>query len=167
MNKKNFVIASFISILIIVSYFIWIKFFYISSVEPGADGLIVITQINQDGILTGNKCSPFFVNKQADYIIQGKLDKIETYWNEDNTTHTVSAMMNIDKYIKGKHFKVDKIIIKDMLNFGKPTADEELNNVMGISDRPIFNEGKKVNMYLVESSNKLQVLCGKDGVEEL
>ena len=126
---------------------------------------MLVESIDKNGIILSQECSKTFVDRKADYIIEGTLGKVSVGWNQIKTSNSIDADFNIEKFIKGRPVRVNSFHIIDTLIFDQSL--ESLDNVFGINNRPVFNQGAHVRIYFSVSDNKLNIICGKYGIEEI
>ena len=170
-NKKVYFLILILFLLLIASGSVYYYFFRGPEIQVPADGVLQIKEVSNNLIILGNYCgSKNYVNKNADFIIEGTLEKVDENWNIDYTSHTINAEFYVEKFIKGRSFDVKQINILDIINFSNNTYRDNFRenpNYPGTQGRPNFKEGEKIRLYLVEWQGTLSILCGNYGVEEL
>ena len=171
MKNKNLGYVIIILSFVLIVTFIYLNYFKSPNVQIPSDGILRIKEVNNNLIILGNYCgSKNYVNKNADFIIEGTLKKVDENWNIDYTSHTINAEFYVEKFIKGRPFDVKQINILDIINFDIDTYRDNFRedpNYFGTRGRPNFKEGEKIRLYLVEWQETLNILCGNYGVEEL
>lgn len=164
MSKNKLLITAIIIIVILIAtYLVFNRYSSLSNVQIPANGVVEIQSINQNAILLGQTCGKNYVNKNADFILDGTITKVNENWNAEQTSHSINAEFIVENFIKGKTLNISKIMILDIINFDKPIKTDEIIS----NGRPIFNEGKKTRLYLKEYQGNLNILCGVYGVEEI
>lgn len=134
------------------------------AVTPEAfKGSAVVKQTGGAGLLIAECGDRNYIIRTADYIIEGIVINVETKWGQwlagEDTILTYSDI-SIERYVKGSPFEEDSLqIITRGGTVGEIT--------MGVEDMPIFHEGKRVRIYLVENDGELFIVCGERGVEEI
>jgi len=170
-NKKRYCIISILSFILIAATFIYFNHFREPDIQVPPDGILQIKSVNNNIIILGNFCGQDLVNKEADFIIEGTIEKLEESWNIDYTSHTINAEFCPEKFIRGRSFDVKKINILDIMSFDNEdyrddfyeNPDHWLKKI-----RPNFKEGERVRLYLVISpQGDLNIICGNYGVEKI
>lgn len=128
------------------------------------EGRIIVEQSGGAGMLIAEliaECADkSYITKTADYIIEGIVEKVESKWNEERTSIFTYTDLKIVKYVKGAPFTEDKLQIV--------TPGGIVGGIgLAVEDQPIFHEGKKVRIYLQETSGKFSIVCAQMGVEEI
>lgn len=158
--------------MLITATFIYSYYFRGPDVRIPPDGILQIKSVNNNMIILDNFCSWGLANKEAGFIIEGIIEKLEEGWNTDYTSHTISAEFYPEKFIRrGRPFDVKKINILDIMNFDN---DDHRDDFYEDPDhwlrkiRPNFKEGERVRLYLaVSPQGNLDIVCGNYGVEGL
>jgi hypothetical protein len=170
-NKKVYFLILVSFLLLIAGGSVYYYFFRGPEIQVSADGILQIKEISNNLIILDNYCgSKNYVNKNADFIIEGTLEKVDESWNIDYTSHIINAEFYVEKFIKGKSFDVKQINILDIINFDNNTYRDNFRedpDYFGTLGRPNFKEGEKIRLYLVEWQGTLSILCGNYGVEKL
>ncbi len=126
----------------------------------GAENKIIIKQSGGAAMLIAECGDKNYVTKIADYIIEGTVEKVESRYNEGETSIFTYSDLLIERYIKGEPFAENKIqIITPGGTVGEIT--------LWVEDQPIFHEGKKVRVYFKKVNDEFQIICGATGVEEI
>ncbi|MFC1663799.1 hypothetical protein ACFL0A_01610 [Patescibacteria group bacterium] len=97
-----------------------------------------------------------YISDKADYIIEGTVEKVEVKEVNKGEIFTYSDIL-IEKYLEGTPFDSDKMQIVT-----PGGCIEEI--CLWIEDQPIFNEGKKVRIYLQETNGEFSIVCAHSGV---
>lgn len=101
-----------------------------------------------------------YISNTSSHIVEGTVEKVESKWNEGNTSIYTYTNISIEKYVKGGQFKENTVQI---ITFGGTVGEV----VQWGEDEPVFREGKKVRVYLQEKNGEFSVVCAEFGVEEI
>jgi len=156
-NKK--LLYGVISILIVILGIVLFILGKTSNIQKPS-GKIVVKYTGGAGLLIAECADKSYIAKEADYIIEGIVEKVESKWNEDKTSILTYADFRIENYVKGKPFKENEL--QFITHGGQVGETRHL-----VEDEPIFHQGKKVRVYLKETNGELLVACGHAGVEDL
>lgn len=121
---------------------------------------IVVKQSGGAGILIPECSDKSYITEQADYIIEGTIEKVESRWNEEGTDIFTYSDLGIEKYVKGEAFEKDRLQII--------TPGGVVGEVGSwVEDQPIFHQGKSVRIYFKEEDGEFSIVCAQMGVEEI
>ncbi|MEK7501247.1 MAG: hypothetical protein AAB642_03950 [Patescibacteria group bacterium] len=124
------------------------------------EGRIIVKRSGGAGLLIAECADKSYITETADYIIEGTVEKVESKWNEERTSIFTYTDLKIVKYVKGAPFTEDKLQIV--------TPGGIVGEIgLAVEDQPIFHEGKKVRIYLQETSGEFSIVCAQMGVEEI
>jgi len=169
-NKKLFYWASaFLVVILIITLFTLSR---TTSDQPSTPDLpftpapeeqIIITQSGRSGrnIALAPGCEDKdFIRKEADYIIEGIIKKVENKRGQYDTVTTYSTLL-IERQNKGTPFTKKELQI---VTNGVMTDD---GTIIPGEDQPIFHEGKKIRIHLENINNGFSIVCAFLGVEEI
>ena len=123
-------------------------------------GQVIVKQSGGAGVLVAECGNRSYISNTADYIIEGKVGKVESKWNEGRTSILTYSEVSIEKCIKGAPFTANRLQIV--------TPGGTVGEVsQWVEDQPIFYEGKRVRIYLKEANGEFSIICGQFGVEEI
>ena len=123
------------------------------------EGQIIVKQSGGAGILIAECADKSYITEQADYIIEGTVEKVEIRWNDEKTNIFTYSDLRIEKYVKGEPFAEDTLQII--------TPGGTVGGVgVWVEDQPIFHEGKRVRIYFKEINGEFSIVCAQTGVEE-
>ncbi|MCX9010442.1 MAG: hypothetical protein OIN66_04885 [Candidatus Methanoperedens sp.] len=127
----------------------------------GVTVLIILLFINNAAALLSQECGDrnFIINTSS-HIVEGTVEKVESKWNEGNTSIYTYTNISIEKYVKGVPIPGNKVQMK---TYGGVIGEV----VQWGEDEPVFREGKKVRVYLQENNGEFSVVCAEFGVEEI
>jgi hypothetical protein len=100
-----------------------------------------------------------YIYSTADHIIEGTVKKVESRLGEGGNVFTYTDLA-IEKYVKGAPFGENQFQI---VTPGGTAGDIG----QWVEDQPIFHEGKKVRIYIVETNGQFSIVCAQFGVEEI
>ena len=101
-----------------------------------------------------------YIVKTADYIIEGKVERVESRWNEEQTSILTYTDLSIVKYVKGTPFAETALQIV--------TPGGTVGTIsQWVEDQPIFHEGKSVRIYFQKVNGEFSIVCARFGVEEI
>ncbi len=126
---------------------------------PGANP-IIIRQSGGAGALLAECQDRDYLNRTADYIIEGIVTGVESRWNEEKTGIFTYTGFTVSTYVKGTPLPVS---VFQIVTPGGTVGD--ITQV--VEDQPIFHVGKKVRLYLKKVNGEFSVVCGRFGVEDL
>lgn len=127
----------------------------------GVTVLIILLFINNAAALLIQECGDRnYISNTSSHIVEGTVEKIESKWDEGNTSIYTYTNISIGKYVKGAPIPGNKVQIK---TYGGVIGDV----VQWGEDEPVFREGKKVRVYLQENNGEFSVVCAEFGVEEI
>lgn len=120
---------------------------------PPSEGRVIVKQSGGQSMLIAECKDLSYVENTSDYIVEGKIEKAESRWNtEHNSIYTYSDF-TIEKYVKDKQLKYDKIQI---VTGGGCVA----GMCQGAEDSPVMGTGKK-RLYLTGAGGELMIHgCG-------
>ncbi len=173
-RSRRIIFLTVLTTLILVALFlIYNRNQALQKVKVPANGIIEVKSESQNGIILGNSCGKYFVEKKAKFIIDGFITKINESWNTERTSNKIVAEFSVDKFRRGPRLNVSKIIISDTIDFDKPMKEGELNPFSSSlrwdyrQNRPVFHEGQKTRLFLNEYNGDLNIICGNYGIEEI
>ncbi len=101
-----------------------------------------------------------YIIKTADYIVEGTVKRVESRWNEEQTSIFTYTYLSIDKYLKGMPFAESTLQIT--------TSGGTVGTIsQWVEDQPIFHEGKRVRIYFQKVNGEFSIVCARFGVEEI
>ncbi len=121
---------------------------------------VVVKQSGGSNILIKDCSNKSYITENADYIVEGTIEKVESKWNEERTSIFTYSDMAIERYVKGSKFSGNKIQI---ITPGGTVGEIS----MWVEDQPIFHEGKKVRLYFEEINGEFSIVCAQMGVEDI
>lgn len=127
---------------------------------PTPDGKIIVKQSGGAGMLRVECGDRNYISNIADYIIEGTVVKVESKWDEDQTSIFTCSNLSIEKYIKGTPLGEKELQI---VTPGGTVGDIS----QWVEDQPILHEGKRVRIYLQENNGEFSIVCAQFGVEEI
>ena len=129
--------------------------------EPAPiEGEIIVSQSGGAGALIRECSDRDYVASGSDYIIEGRVENVETKWNQDKTQIFTYTDLSIEKYVKGEPFQQKKIKIV--------TSGGTVGEVsQWVEDQPIFHAGKHVRIYFGKADGGFTIVCAQFGVEDL
>jgi hypothetical protein len=157
MMKNKRILLGIIGLLILV---IGLAIFAKISNILGTKGKKIVKSLEGSNLLIEECSDKSYIAKEADYIIEGTVEKVESKWNEDKTSILTYTNFRIENYVKGNPFK------EKMLQF--ITSGGKIGEIgQVVTDEPIFHPDKKVRVYLKEINGELSTICGPLGAEDL
>lgn len=131
-----------------------------SSSAPTKKVQIIVKQSGGSAMLIAECGDKSFIAKEANYIIDGIVEKVESKWNDEKTSIFTYTDLHIEKYVKGTSFTENKLQII--------TPGGEVKGIgQSVEDQPIFHQGKKVRIYFQNTSEGFSIVCAQAGVEEI
>lgn len=121
---------------------------------------IIVKQIGGTELLTTECANKSYITETADYIIEGIVEKVESKWNEENTSIFTYTYLQIEKYVKGTPFAENNLQI--VIPGGTVGEISQW-----VEDQPIFHEGERVRIYFKEVDGEFIIVCAQFGVEEI
>ncbi len=129
--------------------------------------VIILIVLSMDGLaIVSSDCGDInYVSGAADYIVEGKVEKVESKLVEEKSGFNGQSVftyntLTIEKYVKGNPLKENRVQI---VTIGGTAG--------GISvwaeDEPTFIEGTTVRVYLRETTGNFSLVCAEYGVEEI
>lgn len=127
----------------------------------GVTVLIILLLIgNAEALLTQECGDRNYIINTASHIVEGTVEKVESKWNEGNTSIYTYTNISIEKYVKGVPIPGNKVQIR---TYGGVIGEVKQWG----EDQPEFREGKKVRVYLQEINEDFSLVCAEFGVEEI
>ena len=132
-----------------------------ASVSPAPPaGPVVIRQSGGAGLLIADCQDRQYIIDTSDYIVEGRVDKVESSWNEDRSAIVTCSDLAIEKYVKGAPLVGDRLQIV--------TPGGTVGGItQAVEDQPVLHEGKKVRIYFQEVDGGFYIVCARFGVEDL
>jgi len=127
---------------------------------PPPTGPVVVKQSGGAGLLITECQDKQYIISTADYIVEGRVERVESNWDEDKSTIFTLTNLSIEKYVKGTPLAENELQI---VTPGGTVGD--ITQV--VEDQPIFHEGKRVRIYFREVDGEFHIVCARFGVEEL
>jgi len=127
---------------------------------PPPTGPVVVEQSGGAGLLIAECQDREYIVATADYIVEGRVERVESDWNEDRSAILTHTDLSIERYVKGAPFAENELQI---VTPGGTVGD--ITQV--VEDQPIFREGKRVRLYFQEVDGEFHIVCAQFGVEEL
>ncbi len=127
---------------------------------PEEESIIKVKQSGAAMALSSECQSKNFISSAANYIIEGKIENVESKWNKEKTNIFTYSKLTIEIYLKGAPFNQKKL---EIITDGGCVEDI----CQGVEDQPIFHQGKKVRIYFEKSNEKFSIVCAQMGVEEV
>lgn len=121
---------------------------------------VTVKQSGGMGMLIMECSDRDYITNVSDYIVEGTVIKVESRWNEENTSIFTYTDFFVEKYIKGEPFGTDSIRI---VTLGGTVG--EISQF--VEDQPIFHEGKKARIYFEQVNGEFSIVCAQMGVEEI
>ena len=121
---------------------------------------IIVNQSGGAGMLIAECGDRAYISHTADYIIEGRVENVDSRWNEGKTSILTYTDLSIQKYIKGTPFAENKLQI---VTPGGTVG----GSIQWVEDQPIFHQGKKVRIYFQEIDGEFSIVCAQFGVEEI
>ena len=122
--------------------------------------MVIVRQFGGSTMLIQECSTKSYLTEKADYIIEGVVESSESKWNEQKTSIYTYINIIIQKYLKGTPFEENKLQII--------TQGGEVDGIgQGVSNQPVFNQGKKVRIYFEKSNGEFSIVCARAGVEEI
>lgn len=127
---------------------------------PPAQNEIIVRQAGGAGALIAECGERDYVTRMSDYIIEGKIEKVEAAWNQDKSQILTRTDLTIEKYVKGEPFPQNKLQIV--------TPGGTVGEIsQWVEDQPIFHEGKRVRIYFEKIDGEFAIVCAQFGVEDV
>jgi len=101
-----------------------------------------------------------YIINSSSHIVEGTVEKVESKWDEGNTSIYTYNIISIEKYVKGVPIPGNKVQIR---TYGGVIGEL----VQQIEDQTVFREGKKVRLYLQEENGDFSLVCAGAGVEDI
>ncbi len=121
---------------------------------------IIVNQSGEASSLTQECNDRDYIASVSDYIIEGRVEKVEAKWNQDKTQIFTYADIPIEKYVKGAPFQQKRLKIV--------TPGGTVGEIsQWVEDQPIFHEGKHVRVYFQAVDGSFTIVCAQFGVEDL
>ena len=121
---------------------------------------VIVRQSGGAGALIAECGDKNYVARVSDYIIEGRVEKVEAMWNQDKSQILTYTNLSIEKYVKGAPFPQKKLKIV--------TAGGTVGEIsQWVEDQPIFHEGKRVRIYFEKLDGEFAIVCAQFGVEDL
>jgi len=127
---------------------------------PTPDSKIIVKQSGGAGMLRVECRDRNYISNIADYIIEGTVVKVESKWDEDQTSIFTYSNLSIEKYVKGTPLGNSELQI---VTPGGTVGDIS----QWVEDQPVLHEGKRVRIYLQENNGEFSIVCAQFGVEEI
>ena len=126
---------------------------------PSPGGKVIVKQSGGAALLIKECTDKSYITHEADYIVEGTVEKAESQWNESRTSIFTYTDLKIENYVKGAPFAQNELqIVTPGGTVGEVSQWAE--------DQPIFHEGKKVRIYFEEVNGEFSIVCAQFGVEE-
>jgi len=125
-----------------------------------SQNLIIVKQSGGMAIMSADCANQSYLTKNADFIVAGTIENVETKWNDDKTKIFTYSYLAINDYKKGDSIEGNKLQI---ITPGGCIGDF----CEWVEDQPIFHKGKNVMIYLKKTNGELSIVCGSFGVEEI
>jgi len=132
----------------------------IRQIEQPPELAFIVKQSSGQELLIEECADRDYINETADYIIEGTVEKVESKWNEENTSIFTYTTLLIEKYVKGTPSEDDRLQI---ITPGGTVGEVS----QWVEDQPIFHEGKKVRIYFEKTNGDYSIVCAQFGVEEI
>ena len=121
---------------------------------------VIVRQSGGAGALIAECGDKNYVARVSDYIIEGRVEKVEASWNQDKSQILTHTDLSIEKYVKGAPFPQKKLKIV--------TPGGTVGEIsQWVEDQPIFHEGKRVRIYFEKMDGEFAIVCAQFGVENL
>lgn len=127
----------------------------------GVTVLVILLLISNAAALLTQECGDrnYIINTSS-HIVEGTVEKVESKWNEGNTSIYTYTNISIEKYVKGVPIPGNKVQI---ITYGGVIGEVKQWG----EDQPDFREGKKVRVYLQEKNGDFSLVCAEFGVKEI
>jgi len=121
---------------------------------------VVVKQSGGAGLLIADCQDRQYIIDTSDYIVEGRVEKVESSWNEDRYAIVTCSDLVIEKYVKGAPLAGDRLQIV--------TPGGTVGGItQAVEDQPVLHEGKKVRIYFQEIDGGFYIVCARFGVEDL
>lgn len=121
---------------------------------------VIVRQSGGAGALIAECGDKNYVARVSDYIIEGRVEKVEARWNQDQSQILTHTDLSIEKYVKGAPFPQKNLKIV--------TPGGTVGEIsQWVEDQPIFHEGKRVRIYFEKIDGEFAIVCAQFGVEDL
>lgn len=120
---------------------------------------IIIKQSGGSSMLIAECGDPEYIYAQADYIVEGVVDKTKTKWNKDKTRIFTYIDFSVHKYVKG-----DPLGDNIRIELAGGCIDDVCE---AVEDQPILHEGERLRLYFHEVNGEFWIVCRIFGVEQL
>jgi len=151
-------ILIFIVLIVILGTFSYVLFAYLKNVNvPRGNLETIVKNSGGSAMLVAECANKSYIHDNADVILMGNVEKIETE-QEEGQIYTYSSIF-IEKFEKGN-------LDSNILTIITPGGCVELTCVV-VEDQPILHENKLVKIYLKQIEDEFSIFCGIAGVENI
>lgn len=127
----------------------------------GVTVLVILLMISNAAAILIQECQDKnYISNTSSHIVEGTVEKVESKWNEGNTSIYTYTNISIEKYVKGVPIPGKKVQIR---TYGGVIGEVKQWG----EDQPEFRESKKVRVYLQEKNGDFSLVCAEFGVEEI